>query len=112
MTDPELQAAMKVLSVLFAAAQFIDFRLSCLQSCRMVTLSIQHGTSGDSAFAYRPLGLPARYTFFTVTVKVIVSASLHATWSRSTHFIANRASVYWPSEWSPPGLSRSGPRLS
>jgi predicted ATPase len=52
MTDPELQAAMQVLSVLSPPAYFTDFRLYCLQVCRMVNLSMQHGTSGASAHAY------------------------------------------------------------
>jgi hypothetical protein len=37
--DPELQAAMKLLSGLAAAAQFTDLRLCCLQACHMMTLS-------------------------------------------------------------------------
>src|SRR6202051_1867378 len=49
MTDPELQAAMQVLSVLTPAAYFTDYQLFCLQLCRMVNISIQHGTSGASA---------------------------------------------------------------
>ena len=52
MTDPELQAAMKVLSVLLAPTLLTDFRLCCFPACRMVTLSVQYGASGDSAFAY------------------------------------------------------------
>src|SRR6266853_1689500 len=52
MTDPELQAAMQVLSVLIAPAYFTDFRLLCLNLCRMVRVSMQHGTSGASAHAY------------------------------------------------------------
>jgi PAS domain S-box-containing protein len=52
MTDPELQAAMDVLSVLTPPAYFTDTRLYCLHVCRMVTISIQHGTSGASAHAY------------------------------------------------------------
>jgi PAS domain S-box-containing protein len=57
MTDPELQAAMQVLSVLTPPAYFTDFRLYCLQVCRMVNVSIQHGTSGPSAHAYGFLGI-------------------------------------------------------
>jgi PAS domain S-box-containing protein len=57
MTDPELKAAMQVLSVLTPPAYFTDFRLYCLQVCRMVTVSIQHGTSGPSAHAYGFLGI-------------------------------------------------------
>jgi PAS domain S-box-containing protein len=52
MTDPELQAAMRVLSVLLPPAYFTNFHLFCLLVCRMVNLSMQHGTSGASAYAY------------------------------------------------------------
>src|SRR5882762_4682886 len=52
MTDPELQAAMQVLSVLGPPAYFTDFRLFCLQVCCMVSVSMQHGTSGAAAHAY------------------------------------------------------------
>jgi PAS domain S-box-containing protein len=52
MTDPELRAAMRVFSVLLSAAHYIDFRLCCFLACRMVTLSVQHGTSEDSAAAF------------------------------------------------------------
>jgi predicted ATPase/signal transduction histidine kinase len=52
MTDPELQAAMQVFSALTPPAYFTDFHLYCLQLCRMVNVSIQHGTSGASANAY------------------------------------------------------------
>jgi PAS domain S-box-containing protein len=52
MTDPELQAAMQVFSVLTPPAYFTDFHLYCLQLCRMVKVSMQHGTSGASAHAY------------------------------------------------------------
>jgi predicted ATPase/signal transduction histidine kinase len=56
MTDPELQAAMQVLSVLTAPAYFTDFHLWCLQVCRMVKVSMQHGVSGASAHAYSRFG--------------------------------------------------------
>jgi PAS domain S-box-containing protein len=52
MTDPELQAALQVLSVLTPPAYYTDYRLWCLQVCRMVKLSMQYGTSGPSAHAY------------------------------------------------------------
>src|SRR3982074_621396 len=52
MTDPELQAAMHVLSVLSPPAYFTDFRLYCLQVCRMVNVSMRHGASGAAAHAY------------------------------------------------------------
>jgi predicted ATPase/tRNA A-37 threonylcarbamoyl transferase component Bud32 len=52
MTDPELQAAMQVFSVLTFPALSADFRLYCLHLCRAVNMSLQHGTSGASAHAY------------------------------------------------------------
>ena len=110
MTDPELQAAMQVLSVLTAPAYFTDYRLCCLQSCRMVKISLQHGISGDSAHAYAYLGIPAWTASFTVTVTVIVSPSLHATWSRSTTSSPVRRKFTSRRQWLPPGRSRSRPR--
>jgi PAS domain S-box-containing protein len=56
MTDPKIQAAMHVLSVLAGPATFTDFQLYCLLACRMVNVSIQHGMSGASAYAYACLG--------------------------------------------------------
>ena len=51
-TDPELLAAMDMLSVLITPAYFTDFHFYCLLVCRMVNLSIQPGTSGATAHAY------------------------------------------------------------
>jgi len=56
MTDPRIQAAMKVLSVLAGPAIFTDFQLFCLLACRMVKVSIQHGMSGASAHSFACLG--------------------------------------------------------
>jgi predicted ATPase/signal transduction histidine kinase/CheY-like chemotaxis protein len=56
MTDPKILAAMQVLSVLAGPATFTDFQLSCLLACRMVNISIHHGMSGASAYAYACLG--------------------------------------------------------
>src|SRR5271165_4551834 len=57
MTDPELEAAMQVLSVLLGPATFTDFHLYCLLLCRMVNISMQHGTSGACAHACGFLGV-------------------------------------------------------
>ncbi|WMT71322.1 AAA family ATPase [Bradyrhizobium sp. Ash2021] len=57
MTDPELHAAMLVLSVLFGPAYFTDFHLYCLHLCRMVNISLQHGMSGASAPGYAGFGV-------------------------------------------------------
>jgi len=56
MTDPELKAAMRPLLVLANAASFTDFHLFCLLLCRMVNVSVQHGTSGVSANVFGFLG--------------------------------------------------------
>jgi PAS domain S-box-containing protein len=49
MTDPELQAAMQVLSTLLSPAYLTDIHLFCLLVCRMVNVSTQHGLCGASA---------------------------------------------------------------
>ncbi|MGA2581617.1 MAG: AAA family ATPase, partial [Bryobacteraceae bacterium] len=95
MTDPELQAAMKVLSALFAAAQFTDSRLSCLQSCRMVTMSVRHGTSGGSAFAYALWGSLLGHVFHSYGEGYRFS-KLACDVVEKHHFTASRASVYCP----------------
>ena len=56
MTDPKIQAALQVLSVLAGPATFTDFQLSCLLACRMVSVSIRYGMSGAAAYAYACLG--------------------------------------------------------
>jgi PAS domain S-box-containing protein len=57
MSDPELQVIMQVLAVLGPPAYFTDFRLYCLQVCRMANVSMQHGASGAAAHAYGFLGI-------------------------------------------------------
>src|SRR4029077_13883356 len=57
MTDPERRAAMQVLAVLLVPAYSTDRRLHCLHLCRMVNLSMQHGTSGDSPHGYGYWGI-------------------------------------------------------
>jgi PAS domain S-box-containing protein len=56
MTDPELLAAMQVLSVLASPAYFTDFHLFCLFACRMVRISMQHGMSGAPAHGCSVIG--------------------------------------------------------
>jgi PAS domain S-box-containing protein len=56
MTDTELQAAMQLLSILTPPAYFTDLHLFCLLVCRMVNLSMQHGTGGASAHAFGVFG--------------------------------------------------------
>ena len=49
MSDPELQAVMRLLSVLTAPTYSTDFHLYCLHLCRMVNISMRHGICGASA---------------------------------------------------------------
>jgi predicted ATPase/signal transduction histidine kinase len=56
MTDPELQAAMQVFSILAEVSWFNHFHLHCMLACRMVNISMQHGMSGPAAHAYACLG--------------------------------------------------------
>jgi PAS domain S-box-containing protein len=56
MTDPEVHAAMQVLSALGVPAYFTDIRLCCLQLCRKVKMAMQYGTCGASALAYGSFG--------------------------------------------------------
>ncbi len=56
MTDPELQAAMQVLSTLLGPAYLTDIHLFCLLVCRMVNASAQHGMCGASALGCAYLG--------------------------------------------------------
>jgi predicted ATPase len=57
MTDPELQAAMLMLSALISPAYSTDLRLVRLQLSRMACISLQSGASMDSATGYAYLGL-------------------------------------------------------
>jgi PAS domain S-box-containing protein len=50
-TDPELQAAIRLLSVLLDDAYYADFHLFCLFLCRLINISIQHGMIGASVHA-------------------------------------------------------------
>src|SRR5882757_9625720 len=56
MTNPEVQAAMQVLSVLSPPAYLTDFRLFCFVAFHNVKLGMQHGTSSASALAYSIFG--------------------------------------------------------
>jgi PAS domain S-box-containing protein len=56
MTDPELQGALQVLSVVTPASYFTNIHLFCSLVCRMANFSMQHGMSGASAHGYAHLG--------------------------------------------------------
>ena len=57
MTDPELQAAMQLLSALTSPAYYTDFNLFSLLVCRMVNMSKQHGVCDASLDGCGYLGL-------------------------------------------------------
>jgi predicted ATPase len=54
--NPQVQAAMQVLSVLAAPATMTDFRLFCLLACRMAIIGIQHGICGATAHGWALVG--------------------------------------------------------
>jgi predicted ATPase/signal transduction histidine kinase/GAF domain-containing protein len=56
MTDPELQVATQVFSILVEVSWFTDFHLYCELACRMVNISMQHGISGPCTHGYACLG--------------------------------------------------------
>src|SRR3984893_13303672 len=117
MTDPELQAAMQLLSVLTPPAYFTDLHLFSLLVCRMVNVSMQHGTSGASAHAYGILGhilgpvfhryrdgyrfaklacdLVEKHGFIAYHAKVYHAMGLAAQWTQSitTAIDFNRATI-------------------
>jgi PAS domain S-box-containing protein len=93
MTDPELRAAMKVLSFLLNASHITDFRLCCLQACRMVALSVRHGTSGDAAAAFAYWG-SLLGSVFNRRDEGYRFAKLACDVVEKHDFVANRAIVY------------------
>jgi PAS domain S-box-containing protein len=52
MTNPDLLDVLDVLTDVLTAALFCDESLSSLVACRMVNLSLEHGNSDGSCFAY------------------------------------------------------------
>jgi PAS domain S-box-containing protein len=63
MTDPEVLDAMNVLTEVVTPAVFFDERLSSFLICRMVGLSLEHGNTDASCFAYVWFAIIARSQF-------------------------------------------------
>jgi PAS domain S-box-containing protein len=59
MSDPTSLATLDVLTKVVSAAYFTDENLSSLVICKMVNLSLEHGNSDGSCFAYVWLGVIA-----------------------------------------------------
>jgi PAS domain S-box-containing protein len=92
-TDPEKQAALQVLSVLGPPAYFTDFRLYCLQVCRMANVSMQHGASGAAAHAYGFWGIVLASVFHRYR-DAFGFAKLACDLVEKHGFIAYRSKVY------------------
>ena len=56
-SDPEWRATLDVLAQVVTPALFTDDNLLCLVVCRMANISLEHGNSGASCFAYVWLGM-------------------------------------------------------
>jgi PAS domain S-box-containing protein len=56
LTNPELQAAMRVFSILTGPAYFTNFRFLRSHICRMMKLILQHGTSNACIMCYGAMG--------------------------------------------------------
>jgi PAS domain S-box-containing protein len=63
MTDPDALAELEVLTEMVTTAEFTDENLLLLVICRMVNLSLEHGNSDGSCFAYIYLGMIAGERF-------------------------------------------------
>src|SRR3989442_4075162 len=93
MTDPELQAAMQVLSVLGPPAYFTDFHLFCLIACRMVKIGMQHGVSDPSTLGFALLGFISGPVFHRYG-EGCRFAKLACDLVEKHRFIANQPKVY------------------
>ncbi len=62
-TDPDVEAAMSVLSVLYAPAFFTDEILTGLHLCHTIDLTLEHGMSGASAHAFGLFGMMIGHFF-------------------------------------------------
>jgi PAS domain S-box-containing protein len=63
MTNPDALAELEVLTEIVTPAEFTDENLLLLVICRMVNLSLEHGNSDGSCFAYVYLGMIAGERF-------------------------------------------------
>jgi PAS domain S-box-containing protein len=98
MTDEEIQATMRVLSVLYSPAFFIDTNLFSLSICHIVNLSLKYGATDASAHGYAYFGFilgPAYnryaegYRFGQLSVSLV----------EKYEFAAYKAKVYMTMAW-------------
>jgi PAS domain S-box-containing protein len=93
MTDPELQAALQVLSGLGPPAYFTDFLLFCLIACRTVKIGLRHGVSDASTLGFALLGFISGPVFHRYD-EADRFAKLACDLVEKHRFIANQAKVY------------------
>ncbi|HTG16342.1 MAG TPA: AAA family ATPase, partial [Blastocatellia bacterium] len=86
MNDPECLATLNVLTEVVTPALFTDENLLALVICRMVNLSLEHGNSDGSCFAYVWLGMllgpvfgdyPAGFRFGRLGYELVEKRGLH-----------------------------------
>src|SRR5258708_7952834 len=93
MTDPELQAAMQVLSAVGPAAYFTDFPSFCLIACSMRKIGMQHGISDASTLGFSLLGFISGPVFHRYG-EGCRFAKLACDLVEKHRFIANQPKVY------------------
>src|ERR1700756_5606187 len=93
MTDPEVRAAMQVLSVLNSPAYHTDPRLYCLYLCRMMNVTLRHGICDASAPGCAEFGFILR-SFFHRHSEGYRFAKLSCDLVEKLGFIAYKAKVY------------------
>jgi predicted ATPase len=98
MTDPEIQAAMRVLSVLHSSAFSVDTNLFYLCICHTVNLSLKYGAIDASAHSYAYFGFilgPAFHRY----AEGYCFAKLGVDLVERHGFVAYKAKVYMTVAW-------------
>jgi PAS domain S-box-containing protein len=93
MSDPEMQAAVQVLSVLGPPAYFSDFHLFCFIACRTVKIGMRHGISDASALGFALFGFISGPVFHRYGAGYRF-AKLACDLVEKHGFIANQPKVY------------------
>ena len=93
MTDPVPRAAMQLLSVLATPAYYTDFKLCCMLTCRLVTVSVLDGMCDPAAHAFGYYGVILGTVFHRYS-EGFRFAKLACDLVDKHGFIASRAKVY------------------
>jgi predicted ATPase/signal transduction histidine kinase len=93
MRDPELQAAVQMVSVLGPPAYFTDFHSFCFSACRMVKIGLEHGISDASTLGFALLGFISGPVFHRYGDGYRF-AKLACDLVEKHGFVANRPKVY------------------